>query len=184
MICRPASKAHGSEMNYEEALQGSQIIELLQGFDPQVAGTFPLGLAIATSDIDVICHAPAVPALADRIWLHFRHCEDFRLYQWTSANRSVVTRFRYGGFLFEIFGDARPVAEHEAWRHFDVERRLLALDDGHLRSSVSKLRASGMKTEPAFAAAMMLDGDPYAVLLTLSFESNDQLFSRLRRVPA
>jgi hypothetical protein len=41
-----------------------------------------------------------------------------------------------------------------------------------------------MKTEPAFAAAMMLDGDSYAVLLTLSFESDDQLLSRQRRVQA
>lgn len=171
-------------MNYEKALQGSQIIELLKDFDPHVAGTFPLGLAIGTSDIDVICHAPAVCTLADRIWLHFRHYEDFRLYQWTSTNRSVVARFQHGGFLFEIFGDVRPVSEQEAWRHFDVERRLLALDDGRLRLSVSKLRASGMKTEPAFAAAMMLDGDPYSVLLRLSFESDDQLLSRLKRVPA
>jgi Domain of unknown function (DUF4269) len=95
-----------------------------------------------------------------------------------------VGRFRYKGFLFEIFGDARPVSEHEAWRHFDVERRLLALDDGRLRLLVSNLRANGMKTEPAFAAAMMLDGDPYAVLRTLGFESNEQLLSRLRSTPA
>jgi hypothetical protein len=169
-------------MNYEQALQGSRVIELLEGFDPHVAGTFPLGLAVETSDIDVICHASVVGALAERIWLHFRHCDDFRLHQWTSSNRSVVARFRSGGFLFEIFGDARPVFEHEAWRHFDVERRLLALDDGRLRQLVSNLRAKGMKTEPAFAAAMMLDGDPYAVLLTLSFESDEQLSSRLRQV--
>jgi Domain of unknown function (DUF4269) len=133
MICRPASKTHESEMNYEAALQGSQIIEFLQGFDPRVAGTFPLGLAVETSDIDVICHASVVSALADRIGLNFRLCDGFRLYPWTSSNRSVVGRFRYEGFLFEIFGDARPVSEHEAWRHFDIERKLLALDDGRLR---------------------------------------------------
>jgi hypothetical protein len=181
MFGRPAAEGPGIKMNYEEALQATQIIELLKGFDPHVAGTFPLGLVLETSDIDVICHASIVGALAR---LHFRHYEDFRLYQWTSSNRSVVARFRYGGFPFEIFGDARPVPEQEAWRHFDVERRLLALDDVRLRLSVSKQRASGMKTEPAFAAAMLLDGDPYAVLLTLSFESDDQLSIRLRRVPA
>ncbi len=66
----------------------------------------------------------------------------------------MIARFVWDGWPFELFGDQRPVDRQPGWIHFDVERRLLALDDGRLRQAVGRLRAGGLKTEPAFAAVL------------------------------
>lgn len=50
------------------------------------------------------------------------------------------------------------------WRHFVVEKRLLALGGQRLAASVMSLRQNGLKTEPAFATVLKLQGDPYQAL--------------------
>jgi hypothetical protein len=62
---------------------------------------------------------------------------------------------------------------------FEVERRLLALDDGRLRRAVGVQRANGLKTEPAFAAVLGIEGDPYMGLLELAAETDAELSARL-----
>lgn len=52
--------------------------------------------------------------------------------------------------------------------HFVVERRLLQLAGDVLRDRVLALRQNGARTEPAFAAALGLPGDPYMELYRLS----------------
>jgi hypothetical protein len=166
-------------MTYQEALQASRILELLGRFEPTVVGTLPLDLAVASSDIDIVCAAHDPDAFANVVWDSFRHIEGFRLYRWRDDGRPAVARFEFGGWPFELFADQRPVSEQRAWRHFDVERRLLALDSGGLRETVLRLRAEGLKTEPAFAEALKLDGDPYLAMLALFPESDAQLRARL-----
>lgn len=94
----------------------------------------------------------------------------------------MVARFAWGGWPFEVFGAQRPVDEQPGWLHFKIERKLLALDDGRLRSAVARLRSQGAKTEPAFAAALEIVGDPYRGLLDLVHETDDQLRARLSRL--
>lgn len=153
--------------HYLQALRETAVIERLAGFDPHVAGTPPLGLDLPDSDIDILCHAPDPAALAERLWRAFGHRDQFALRQWTKGGRPIVAGFRANGWAFEIFGAVEPVAEQAGWRHFQIERRLLALQGGRLREAVLALRRQGLKTEPAFAAALGLAGDPYAALLAL-----------------
>lgn len=152
---------------YGEALRETAVLERLADFAPRVAGTPPLGLDLPGSDIDILCHAPDPADFAERVWRDFGHCEGFALWQWTAAGRPIVAGFRACGWPFEIFGAPEPVAEQVAWRHFGVERRLLALGGDALRETVMALRRRGLKTEPAFAAALGLTGDPYVALLAL-----------------
>ncbi|HEU0018496.1 MAG TPA: DUF4269 domain-containing protein, partial [Methyloceanibacter sp.] len=49
---------------YRVAVLRSGILTALAEFDPHVAGTPPLGLDTATSDVDVLCHAPDGVAFA------------------------------------------------------------------------------------------------------------------------
>lgn len=164
-------------LSYVQALRETAMLESLAGFDPHVAGTPPLGLDLPDSDIDILCHAPDAAALAERIWRAFGECEHFALRQWTQGGRPIVAGFRACGWAFEIFGAAQPVAEQLGWRHFRVERRLLALDSG-LREAVMALRRQGLKTEPAFAVALGLAGDPYEALLALEILPDEALIGR------
>jgi Domain of unknown function (DUF4269) len=134
---------------------------------------------VATSDIDIVCHAVDLDAFAETLWKQYRDFRGFRMHQWTSKGRPIVARFDFGDWVFELFGDVTPAGQQPAWRHFDVERRLLRLDDGRLRAALVRLRANGQKTEPAFATALGLDGDPYEAMLRLELEADSQLYARI-----
>ncbi|MEY9184505.1 hypothetical protein ABIG06_006094 [Bradyrhizobium sp. USDA 326] len=168
--------------SYEAAIGSSELLGELSGFDPRVVGTLPLGISTPTSDIDVVCQVSDAAAFAELVWRRYGACDGFALYQWRSSRRPVIARFEWGGWPFELFGDPRPVDQQEGWQHFEIERRLLALDDGRLRKAVVGHRGRGMKTEPAFAAVLGIAGNPYSGLLALGRESDAQLRSRLDRL--
>ena len=77
-------------MTYQEALWTSRILEVLQRFDPRVVGTLPLDLAVATSDIDVVCEARDPNAFADVVWDAYCQFERFQLYRWREERRPAA----------------------------------------------------------------------------------------------
>jgi hypothetical protein len=167
-------------MEYEAAVTRLGVLETLRDFDPRVVGTLPLGLFVPGSDIDIVCHAFDPIGFAEVIWKQYQSCDGFSLYQWISKRGPVIARFNWRGWRFEVFGEAKPVDQQRGWRHFEVERRLLVLDDGRLRDAVIRQRSLGTKTEPAFASALGIPGDPYLGMLDLADETDAQLRARLR----
>lgn len=167
--------------HYRDALARLGVLARLAAFDPHVAGTPPLGLARPGSDIDILCHAPDAAAFAAKVWREFAGLERFAMWQWRRPHRPVVAAFFAEGWVFEVFGDPRPVGEQEGWRHFLVERRLLQLGGDAFRAAVTARRAGGAKTEPAFAAALGLAGDPYGALLDLGALEDAALQALLAR---
>ncbi len=161
--------------DYLEAIRKSRVLEVLAGFDPHIAGTPPLGLDLPTSDIDILCHCSDAAALAGTLWDIFCDADGFSIRQWVGEGRAVVAGFEMHGWPFEIFGQAVAVAEQDGWRHFLVERRLLAMGGEGLRSAIMRARHSGAKTEPAFAVVLGLAGDPYRALLDLEILPDDAL---------
>jgi hypothetical protein len=166
---------------YLEALDRLGVLSRLAAFDPHIAGTPPLGLDLPSSDIDVLCHAPDAVAFTEAAWARFGGEEDFRMQQWTADGRPVIASFCAHGWEIEIFGHPRPVSEQAGWRHFLVERRLLELGGDAFRSAVMAERRRGLKTEPAFAAALGLDGDPFETLLLLQLSSDAELSGMLAK---
>ncbi len=140
-----------------------------------MAGTFPLGLAVSGSDIDVLCHAPDAEVFAEALWETCRDFEHFAMWQWQKADRPVIAAFSVAGVPFEVFGQALPVEEQHGWRHFAVEARLLRLGGAGLREAVMAARRAGAKTEPAFAEVLRLEGDPYEAMLALAGRDDDEL---------
>jgi len=68
----------------------------------------------------------------------------------------------------EVFGQALPSERQHGYRHLCIEHRLLQAGGPTFRARVQALRAAGLKTEPAFAAALGWTGpDPYAELLAV-----------------
>jgi ribosomal protein S18 acetylase RimI-like enzyme len=68
----------------------------------------------------------------------------------------------------ELFCQLLPVHEQVGFRHLVVEGQLLLVGGTELRRRVREHILAGMKTEPAFACVLGLEGDPSAALLTLA----------------
>ena len=84
---------------------------------------------------------------------------------------SLVCRFIQQDFQIEIFCQPVPVKQQLAYRHMIIEYWLLNTRGTLFKKKILDLRAGGLKTEPAFAEVIGLDGDPYDALLT--FEEDD-----------
>lgn len=153
----------------------------LAEFDPHLAGTLPLGVALPTSDVDILCHAADPDAFAIALWTAFSGETDFSLRQWIISDRPVIASFVAHGWPFQVFGQKKAVNEQNGWRHFLVERRLLRLGGATFRAAIMRERARGAKTEPAFAAVLRLQGDPYLVILDLAGCNNSRLSHLLAR---
>lgn len=161
--------------DYREAVARSDILSALREFDPHIAGTPPLNLDVPTSDIDILCYAPDPSRFSLAVWNSFGSRPQFRMWQGSGIDRPVLATFESHEWQFEIFGQAIPVVEQAGWRHFVIERRLLALGGQNLASAVMAFRREGLKTEPAFAAALKLAGDPYQILLDMDDWTDDAL---------
>ncbi|MFT3922034.1 MAG: DUF4269 domain-containing protein [Myxococcales bacterium] len=155
----------------------------LDAYSPILVGTFPLGVQVASSDLDVLCCAHDLVAferqlerLLDGFWSVPFQCS--RLHTQPEAS---VTRFQWQGFAVEVFAQGVPVHQQAGFRHMIVEGRLLALGGDALRDRVRAEKRAGHKTEPAFARVLGLEGDPYQTLLTLEGAAQDELERLVRQ---
>ncbi len=162
------------------AVEAAGLLDALAAFDPVVAGSWPLAVALPGADVDILCHAPDL----ERFAAHCRGAFGGRggSTQWRRAGPppAVVCRFQFQGRLFEVFGQDLAVERQNAYRHMVVEGRLLGLYGLALREEVLRLKADGFGTEAAFARALGLAGDPYAMLLDLEGLSDTALKRRCR----
>lgn len=155
------------DLGWRRALESLGLPDRLSAFDARVVGTWPLGIALPSSDIDIVAFAPRQEEFADALRAAFGGQEGFTVRERLGKPASLVASFWQGGFEWEIFGQDCPVEQQYGWRHFVAERRLLELGGLPMRRAVMFKRGLGLKTEPAFAAALGLAGDPYAVMAAL-----------------
>jgi len=146
----------------------------LAPFQPTLIGTYPLGLAVDGSDLDIACACDDL----DR----FEHALRATLAGLGVAARferspipAVVAAFELGDVSVEIFGQALPVTMQRGFRHMVIEGRLLVIGGAPLAARVRDLKRAGTRTEPAFAHVLGLAGDPYEVLLALEAWPPDRL---------
>ena len=157
-------------------LTDRQILDHLEPYDAVLAGTFPLDLAVAGSDLDILCEVHAHSLFA----VHVEHCfgkqNGFQLENTGRVgSQATIVNFVVDSLPVQLFGEQTPVAEQAAYLHMDVEYRLLELGGMKARERILELKKAGIKTEPAFAAWLGLDGDPYAALLELASFSDEGL---------
>ncbi|MBX3040433.1 MAG: VOC family protein [Bdellovibrionaceae bacterium] len=161
------------------AVNESGVLEFLRPFSPLIAGTFPLGLDVAGSDVDVLISGDL--RLAKDILLErsggFR---EFNIQEMmVQGVPTLFASFSSGGADFEIFGQETPSVNQRGYRHFLIEERLLKMGGTTFRRKVREAREVGLKTEPAFAKVLGLKGDPYEELLVLQKRSNQELKNHL-----
>lgn len=148
----------------DELLHQEGVWEKLHDYSPVMAGTIPLGIDVPGSDIDIICRTPDLPYFAEYLTRTFRFYPYFSV---RTDNGHVVCRFEISGYEVEIYGENKPVTEQNAVRHMVVEGRLLDLAGDVFRQQILSLKRKGIKTEPAFARLLHLEGDPFEELLKL-----------------
>jgi len=167
------------------ALHSLNLPAALLDFDPVLAGTIPLAIDVPGSDLDIICEVPAgaAPQFRQQLREHYGALPAFTLKESViNGTDSVVCNFRHPDFELEIFGQARPVRQQNAYRHMVVEARVLAAGGVAWQQAVRRLKEQGIKTEPAFAQLLGLAGDPYVALLTLEILDDVMLGKLIARV--
>lgn len=161
---------HGTTVQKEvyNLLLELDIMNLLKGYNPLLVGTIPLGIQVEGSDLDIICEVYDPVKFKALVVLYFGAMEGF-----VSESRVVQgiprtkINFMVKGWPIELFGQPRRTELQNGYLHMIVEAEILAQMDDDFRERIILLKSSGWKTEPAFAKAMGLEGDPYEALLEL-----------------
>ncbi|WP_169567865.1 DUF4269 domain-containing protein [Sneathiella limimaris] len=161
------------------ALQALQIFERLKPYTPVLAGTIPLDVDIADSDLDIICASEDLDGFVAQVAsIYGNHRGYSAVRRRVEGRESLIIRFWAEGFEFEIFAQDRPVLEQSAVVHLLIEQRLLNLGGPAARERIRTLKSEGLKTEPAFAQAFAIPGDPYQTLYELQSMSDAELSAR------
>ncbi|MEO0896328.1 MAG: DUF4269 domain-containing protein [Bacteroidota bacterium] len=148
-------------------LEQLELFSQLAVFHPLLAGTLPIQIDIEGSDLDIICEAYQLDEFEERVSQSYNHYPNYRvkrkLFQGLD---SVVISFESKEFPIEIFAQAKPSHQQQAWLHMIKEWEILAYYGEAFRKKVIELKKKGVKTEPAFAQLLGLKGDPYQAILS------------------
>ncbi|REC47290.1 DUF4269 domain-containing protein [Chryseobacterium pennipullorum] len=152
-----------------DVLKKYNIFEILDPYSPLLAGTIPIEIDTESSDLDIICNVD--PASKD-VFLNDLIAaqvippgteitvEEVEV----RGERCIVLNFTLEEFPVEIFGQNKPSAEQNAYRHMVAEYSILLEKGEKFKQKIIDLKRQGMKTEPAFGLLMNLE-NPYEDLL-------------------
>jgi len=142
------------------------IFKKLQQYDPLLAGTIPIGIDIATSDLDIICYCEDHLEFSNLLQKTFGDQDDFQISTKINEGYKVtIANFNGVNFPIEIFGQNIPSKEQNAFRHMLIEYKILKEKDSIFIEKIITLKKTGLKTEPAFAKLLGIKGNPYKELL-------------------
>lgn len=171
----------GSDRQREayEILVATDIFQILKPFDPAHVGTLANDIDVSGSDIDIICSTDDLDTLASLL------TESFSSYSPLSVDISAKGETRRliaqipTRIPIEVYAESTPVNEQLAYRHYLVACRVLDLFGETAHEEIRRLKAEGLKTEPAFAEYLGLSGDPYQAMLKLE-QMSDPVIRLLR----
>ncbi|EEI90553.1 hypothetical protein HMPREF0765_3869 [Sphingobacterium spiritivorum ATCC 33300] len=151
-----------------QLLQKHRIFDLLAVYHPILAGTYPIAINIDSSDLDIICEVQDFESFQELLKKEFANREDFCVrHKIIYDEPSVICSFKLDRFEFELFGQNIPTTRQYAYRHMLIEYNLLKTHGDLFREKIIQLKKQGIKTEPAFAQLLGLEGDPYLALLDI-----------------
>lgn len=159
-------KGTAKQQEVYDLLTTHQILAHLHEFTPVVVGTFPLDIAIDTSDIDIACSFVDLAHFQQVVQDHFQAYTGFNEVILNQRNPlTYVANFEIANFPVEIFAQTIPVTAQYGYRHLCIEYEILQKKGNAFKEKVKACKQAGWKTEPAFATLLNLKGDPYESLL-------------------
>jgi len=150
---------------YKELIELT-IFESLQDYKPILTGTIPIGIDLPESDLDIICHCFDHREFKEKLNSLYSDKDGYQVRTtiWNNLESTIAT-FNSDEFEIEIFGQDCPTVNQNAYRHMLVEYEILKSKDEKFRAEIIRLKKEGLKTEPAFARLLGLNGNPYEELL-------------------
>lgn len=149
-----------------KSLTKNKVLETLSEFDPILAGTIPINIDIANSDLDIICYWQNKTEFITKINSAFENKTNFKIWEANIDEReSVIANFKIEEFEIEIFGQNVPTQNQNGYKHMIIEHKILQSKDENFRLEIIKLKQNGYKTEPAFGKLLGLKNNPYKELL-------------------
>ena len=130
---------------------------------PILVGTIPLGIDIENSDLDIVCQVYDFEEFKQILQDNFSAYRNFKIIN--KDKDIIVCNFIENNMEIEIYASNIESDKSNGYRHMIIEYKLLKLYGDQFKEEVIKLKREGLKTEPAFAKMLNLNGDPYEKLL-------------------
>ncbi|TKD66085.1 DUF4269 domain-containing protein [Flavobacterium sp. ASW18X] len=143
-----------------------KLFEVLAPYKPVLAGTIPIGIAVSGSDLVVCCECYDAQALLKTMKERYGGSIGFTTKHYLQGGvPTTLIQFFGNHFLIEVFAQPVPSKLQNGYRHMIIEHQLLVTKGDDFRKKVIELKQKGVKTEPAFAQILGLEGNPYQALL-------------------
>ncbi|KLA31886.1 DUF4269 domain-containing protein [Bacillus cereus] len=153
-----------------DVLNKLNIMEDLILYSPVLCGTIPIRIDTLQSDLDIVMEVHNFDVFEQEMRSLYGSYKGFKIKKKKiKTTESINVNFEFEGFKFELFAQPKPVRNQNAYRHMIVEHMLL-IQHPHIREEILRLKENGLKTEPAFAQVLNIDGDPYDELILLGQE--------------
>lgn len=146
-----------------------RLFEIFKDSEPFIAGTIPLSIDGRDADLDFLVSGTGHEEFTKVCSDSFGSCLEFSISQGhaNGADYSLCS-FLYREVPVEIFSSVNSTYTQNGFLHFQIEEKLLKYGVIDWQTNVIKLKADGLKTEPAFARLLKQEAvDPYKYLLDL-----------------
>ncbi|MGN9162639.1 DUF4269 domain-containing protein [Clostridium sulfidigenes] len=176
---------HGNkkQQNSYKVLKELDIFNVLRKFNPILVGTIPINIDIENSDLDIVCEVYDFKEFQKRVEDRYFMFSKFHISNNSTDNETILTvNFYVEDIEIEIYAQSLDSCKQNGYRHMVVEDRILRLGGERTREEVVILKKNGLKTEPAFAKHLGLDGNPYDELLRLEECSDEEIKNMLNMI--
>ncbi|WP_346939103.1 DUF4269 domain-containing protein [uncultured Clostridium sp.] len=164
------------QQNVYKVLKEIDIFNGLRKFNPILVGTIPINIDIENSDLDIICEVYDFKEFQKIVENKYSMFSKFHISNNSTDSETILTvNFYVEDIEIEIYAQSLNSCKQNGYRHMVVEDRILKLGGERTREDIIILKKSGLKTEPAFARYLGIDGNPYDELLKLEEYSDKKI---------
>lgn len=168
-------KGNTRQRKVYDILVRTEILERLEDFSPIVVGTIPLGIDIATSDLDIVCQLNDKKDIQSVLEENYKECSNFKITR--MGENAYAYNFWVDGCEIEVYASKVPTERSNSYRHLLIASRLLTLYGDDFKEKIIQLKKEGYLTEPAIAELLDLHGETYETIFLIEDFSDEELLA-------